>query len=234
MLVRASIVALAGCNAALPSPAPPGQRVTVNGTSIAVAGETLEYRVQFRGMHVGTVQTAIGMPGVIDGRRAIRAHTRARTDGVIALFGEMAYELDTTIDLDTGYPIEDRERGEATFAGKTERDHSEHVWSDGDHRHDLHSAIGALRGWSSRPGERVELDVVFGGGHSAVELWPSGREAVRATPALRYTGVTSRAKKLAFTAWFSDDATRAPLAFRARTPVGDIAIDLVEYELPRQ
>jgi hypothetical protein len=231
-VLRLAIV-LAGCSTAVSAPAPPaGRRVRPNGAPpLAVAGELLEYKVKLRGIAVGTVQTAIGQPGVFDGKRAIVARSRGKTDGVLAMIGSLTWELETTIDLDTGYPIHDREHGESTFAGKTEREQREHVWQDGEHRHDVHSAVAALRAWRSRPSEQNELDVRVAGAHFDVAVWEAERALLHGTPAVRYEG---KAHGVPVAAWISDDAQRVPLALRARSPLGELTVELVEYEVPRE
>ncbi len=230
--MRASWIVLAACSR-LPPAAPAGKTVALAAGSLAMENELMEFRVSLRGVTFGFVQTAIGRPGWVEGHRAIIVRSRGQGDGLAALFGEITWELTTTLDLDSGMPIEDREEATMAFAGKHEHARDDHTWHDGDTRHDPHSAIGVIRAWSSHPGDRIELEVTVGGGHFEAALWDAGREylATAHKPAVRYDGVADHDIK--FAAWLSDDAARVPLAFHAESPIGVIAIDLVDYQAPQ-
>ena len=60
----------------------------------------MEFRVELRGITVGRVRTAIGEVGWYEGKRSIIVRTRAESDGFISLVGKVAWELQSTIDLD--------------------------------------------------------------------------------------------------------------------------------------
>jgi hypothetical protein len=230
------VVCLCGCAAASPSSAvlPPVREVQPVAATIAVPGEQMEMEVRLRGIVVGHVQVGLGEPGVLaNGRRAIIAKTRATTDGVISLLGDMAWELTSTIDLDTGAVVEthedDRER---MIGGSREQHHSvtRHYEVDDDH-HDLHGAIGALRANAATlaPGAEVTMPVELGGGRFDVTIWLVGREVIKGakTPSSHYRGTADG--KIAFDLWMSDDTARVPQHFHCKTPLGGLDIDLVDY-----
>jgi len=112
--------------------------------------------------------------------------------------------------------------------------------------HDLTSALMALRGWQASPGDRVTLDVlretriwqthVQYGGEDSVKI------AIGRFPAIRLDGVSRRLERSGaieegkeprhFSIWLSDDASRVPLLIAAKTDLGDVRMELVEYESP--
>jgi hypothetical protein len=199
---------------------------------LAVPDETMEFRASLRGIHVGVVQTAIGRPGWVDGRRAIIVRSRAKSEGLAALLGEISWELQSTIDLEGGFPIEDREEAWIDLAGQREHHADAHTWSGRDDRHDVHSAIGVLRGWQADHGERATVRMTLGGGHFQLAVWNAGRELVSDRPAVRYDGsVVGMRQAPPFSIWVSDDAARVPLAFQADTPLGAIGVELVDYQV---
>jgi hypothetical protein len=91
--------------------------------------------------------------------------------------------------------------------------------------------IGLLRGWHSLPGQHTSAEVELGGARFAVVVSNSGREYLTKAmkPAVRYDGRVH--DKVPFAIWISDDAARVPLAFRAETPIGAVAIELVDYQI---
>ncbi len=236
-------VALAcGCNhlpittasAAAPAPPAPGELAVATEPSLPILvmpDETMAFRVSFRGITVATVQTAIGRPGWVDGRRAIIVRSGGRTAGLIAMLGDLRWELETTIDLDRGLPIRDHEETWADLAGEHEHHDEPRTWTDADHDHDLHSAIGALRGWHAAPRDRRELRLELGGGHFPLEVWPAGRAAVSGQPALRFDGTADGSWR--FSIWISDDVARVPLAAKTDTEAGPVAVELVDYDQAR-
>jgi len=224
-----ALLVLCSCNHFRePPPAAHARHAAIGTGVLAVPDETMEMRATVRGIVFATVQTAIGEPGWVDGRRAIIVRSRGRADGFASLFGDFSWELQSTIDLDTGVPIEDREDAEATMAGKHEHHTDAHTWSDGEQRHDIHSAVGAVRAWHSEPGLATELEVEVGGGRFTVDLADSGRETFGGKPAVRYEG---RGGDQSFVTWVSDDEARVPLAFRADTEVGKVSLELVAYDV---
>lgn len=197
-------------------------------TTQAVPGEVMEYEVTLRGITVGRVQVAVGEPGEIDGRRAIIVKSGGASAGVVALLGELTWEMTTTIDLETGYALEEVETFSAVVAGTKKSDDTTHAWSHDDARHNLHSASAALRGWHSQIGERISLDVYVGGSTLDVWLDDVAREAVGDTPAVRYVGRALDTFDVSI--WISDDEDRVPLRVTTETKFGDIGVALVRYD----
>ncbi len=225
-----AIIALAACTG-VPRPAPaPRHAAPLAGAVLAVPGETMEFKVALRGIRVGIVQTALGWPGVVDGRSAIIVRSRGKTDGVLQLIGDLTWELDSTIDLERGLPIIDHEEAWAEFAGQKEHHRGAHHWDADEHRHDIHSAVGAIRAWHSAPGDRTEFDVELGGARFDVQLWHVGRAVVQHQPAIHYDGLA--AGEFPFSAWVSDDLARVPLRLTAQTTWGEISVELVDYQIP--
>ena len=214
-------------------PEPERRGVEPMAATVAIPGELMEMEVRLRGIVVGHVQVGLGEPGVLEnGRRAIIVKTRATTDGVVSLIGDMAWELTSTIDLETGSVIDTHEDDRERMIGQTREEHhtsSRHYGYDEEH-HDLHAAIGALRANAKvlRPGTEVTMPVELGGGHFDVTIWLVGREVIKGakTPSSHYRG---KADKLAFDLWMSDDTARVPQHFHCKTPLGGLDIDLVDY-----
>lgn len=225
------IVAACGCNhlpvsTAAAATGPSGPReATV--PMLLVPQETMEFAVTFRGIKVATVQTAVGKSGWVEGKRSIIVKSRGKTDGLIALLGDLRWELESTVDLDRGYPLHDHEEAWAELAGEKNHDDDRHDWTADDDRHDLHSAIGTLRGWHPTPGEHREVRVHLGGGSFPVDIELAGRARIGDRPALRYDGVAGGHHK--FSIWLSDDASRVPLASQTDTELGTVAVELVDY-----
>ena len=149
------VVALVGCTGVKPV----HDRVHATplaGTVLVVPGETMEFRIALRGVTMGEVETAIGKPGDVGGKHAVIVRSRGKTDGILKLFGDITWELTSTIDLARGEPIEDREEAWVEFAGQKDHADERHQWADDDRRHDIHSAVGVVRGWHSKPGDRSE------------------------------------------------------------------------------
>src|SRR5437762_816629 len=240
--MRAAIcVFVCGCNAvplassavSATPPKPRGAQVPVDvdvataaPVIFAVPDETMEFGVSLRGIHVGIVQTAVGKPGWIDGRRAIIVKSRGRTDGFAALIGDLTWELTTTIDLDKAMPIDDREEAWVEFAGEKHHENETHTWSTSDeHRHDVHSSVCALRGWHAERGASTEVRVDVGGGHFPIAISDAGSYTVHGRRAVRFDGTAN--EQFHFSLWITDDAARVPLAFTTESKLGTIAVDLV-------
>src|SRR3954467_11457374 len=226
------IALLLGCSGVKPVPDRVRAAPVENERAVLVVpGETMDFRIALRGVTVGEVQTAIGQPGIVDGRRAIIIRSRGKTDGILQLFGDITWELTSTIDLARGQPIEDHEEAWMVFAGQKDHANDHHHWDADDPGHDIHSCVGLVRGWRSKPGDRSELEVMIGGAHLDVALWHVGHAFPAHQPAIRYDGVVRG--QWPISAWVSDDAARAPLRLTAQSPWGEITVDLVDYQIPR-
>ncbi len=112
--------------------------------------------------------------------------------------------------------------------------------------HDAHSAMATMRVWQAAAGTQRTLWVLGGRRIWKVEL-TMGRAEVIGTyggnqAALRIDGVASRAfanltvdakrPPRTFSVWMSDDADRVPFRIVAGTELGDVTIDLVDYQRP--
>jgi hypothetical protein len=167
---------------------------------------------------------------VIGDRPALIVRSRGKTEGVLALIGDLTWELSSTIDTRSGVPIEDHEEAWAELAGDKHHENHHRHWDGDESLHDIHSAVGAVRGWRSKPGDTTAFEVEIGGAHLDVSLWHTGRAFAVHQPAIRYDGTVEG--EIPMTAWVSDDAARVPLKLVAQTKWGEIAVELVDYQLP--
>jgi hypothetical protein len=112
--------------------------------------------------------------------------------------------------------------------------------------HDTHTAMAALRGWRAVPGTQRTVYVVGGRRLWRIDVTYAGGETI-GTPvgnrrAVIYDGSSYRAKRdlsiesskpaRSFRVWLSDDGDRVPLKVTARTELGDVVMDLTEYNRP--
>ena len=112
--------------------------------------------------------------------------------------------------------------------------------------HDTHSAMASMRGWDAAPGTMRTLFVMGG-----KRIWKSqvtfiGRETIgtqlgnRAAVKLEGSAwrahndlsVDAAAPARTFTVWLSDDADRVPLRVLAKTELGELTIELTDYQRP--
>ncbi|HEY6036021.1 MAG TPA: DUF3108 domain-containing protein [Kofleriaceae bacterium] len=227
------LLAACGCNhlpvttAAAATSAPVAAAREPSRPALVVPEETMQFQVTFRGITVAQVQTAIGKEGIVDGHRAVIIKSAGKSAGFIALIGTMRWELETTLDLDRGVPLHSHEEAWAEMAGQKEHDDDQRDWHDGDDLHDLHSAIGTLRGWEPGPNDEREVRIGLGGSHFSLTIGPAGRGVVGGRPALRFAGLAQGAEH--FTIWLSDDTARVPLAAETETPLGTVAVELTDY-----
>ncbi|MBP6630141.1 MAG: DUF3108 domain-containing protein [Kofleriaceae bacterium] len=112
--------------------------------------------------------------------------------------------------------------------------------------HDSHSAMAALRMWRAPAGTRQTVWVVGGRRLWRSDLTLVGTETLTTRvgnrAAVRLDGVAYRAKPdlslepgrkpRTFTVWLSDDADRVPLRVSAGTELGDVVIELTDYQRP--
>ncbi len=110
--------------------------------------------------------------------------------------------------------------------------------------HDAHSAMAAMRIWPAELGARRVLWVLGGRRIWRAEIEVTGREVIGTAlgnqAALRFDGVSARARPdltidsarppRTFSVWVSDDADRVPLKIVAHTELGDVSIELVDYQ----
>ncbi len=205
----------------------------VVGPPVGVPGEVMRYQLAFRGLPIGLLQVAVGLPGTEDGRPVVVVRSLLESDGILALVRDLSWRLDSVIDLQRGLPLRSELTFEATVQGKAKKLHIEHTWDWSSTRHNLHSLIGELRAWALPEGEKRRLRVRIDGSFS-VELMLAGREYVRFAhqAALRFEGKADIGRGYRFTFWLSDDARRVPLRIELATKWGDARVDLIAYDAP--
>jgi hypothetical protein len=142
------------------------------------------------------------------------------------------WELETVIDLDHAVAVSDHEDTYLGVPGDDEhvvRDHSVDLDSM---QHDIQSAVAAIRGWHSQPGDREQLDMIFASIRVDVDIWDAGRGHTdnSLVPAVKYEGTIDG--DTGFVAWMSDDADRVPLLVTIASKYGEVRVDLVEYRPP--
>ncbi|RMH45132.1 MAG: DUF3108 domain-containing protein [Deltaproteobacteria bacterium] len=231
-------------------------------------GESMAWQLAWRGIAGGRTQTAVGEPGAVAGRAALVVRTETRSDGLLAMVRHVRDDLATTIAVDGSLPIAShgefefgkpggdvkRSQVDAAFDGDGVRITYERsgrparTWSrrlpPGERVYDTHAALGAMRAWRPKPGDRVYFYALSGRRLYRVDLTAIGPESVTiglgAFPALRIDGTGTRLtgrllpdpkrKPRRFTVWLSDDAHRVPLRVDARTEYGDVQVELTAYE----
>lgn len=239
-LPLAVVCLLAGCAGARPG-AQARPRVAVDWErggveplkprAFAIPGERLIYEGRWMGAAIGRVVVEVGGWSAGQGRRLLGGRSVAESDGLSAVFSQLWWELETELDVDSGMPVRAIDRWSIVMGG--DRDHGtyEHTWSAGETRHNLHSAVSAVRGWDPAPGERRRLSVEIGGWFD-VELASAGGEYLQEfeRPAIRYEGRAFIGKTYGFTFFVSDDAERVPLRLDMETHWGPVSLVLRRYD----
>jgi hypothetical protein len=168
-------------------------------------------------------------------------------------------DLDTgrPLALETFVQMGDREStAKAVFAGsraditwtreKNDKPHTMRINFGKAVVNDAHAAMAQLRGWKAKPGTTKSLFVVGGRRLWRVDVKYAGEETIASAygnrHAIRYEGSAFRAHNnltvegtkptRTFAVWLSDDADRVPLKVTASTELGDIVIELTEYNRP--
>jgi hypothetical protein len=112
--------------------------------------------------------------------------------------------------------------------------------------HDMHSAMANLRGWRAAPGTTRPIFIVGGRRLWRIDMTYVGEDtvasAVGSRRAVVFEGKSYRARRdlgleapkpsRTFKVWLSDDADRVPLRCVAHTELGDLTMDLTEYQRP--
>jgi hypothetical protein len=112
--------------------------------------------------------------------------------------------------------------------------------------HDTHTAMAQVRGWRAAPGTTRSVYVIGGRRLWRVDVKVLGIEtigsAVGNRRAIKFEGSSYRARPnftietdkpvRTFTVWLSDDADRVPLKVTAKTELGEVTVDLVDYSQP--
>lgn len=196
-----------------------------------VAGEQLIYHINIRGLAVGRLRIAVGTPGVLEGRRAVLVTSSLESDGLLSIVSDLSWVLESSVDLGTGHPIHSSSDYHAIYQGTHERDSRTRDWPADTDLHNLHSAVGVLRGWDPALGDagRMKLRI---GGRFDIELLMAGREYAQWAdgPVVRIEGRAHIGRSFAFTVWLSDDAHRVPVRFDTETILGPARVELVSYD----
>jgi hypothetical protein len=200
----------------------------------AAPGERLIYEGRWMGIAIGRVTVEVGGERNVRGRRLMSGRSVAESDGMAAVFSELWWELETTMDMDSARPVSSIDRWSVVIGGERDKGEYEDIWfDDGLLRHNLHTAVASIRGWNPAPGQRVTLDLDIGGTFE-IDLASAGGEYMAAfdRPAIRYEGRTELDREYRFTFWVSDDADRLPLRLDMQTRWGKVSIVLRRYERP--
>jgi len=111
---------------------------------------------------------------------------------------------------------------------------------------DAHTAMAQLRGWKAHQGARRSVYVIGGRRLWRVDVTYRGEETIGSAlgnrRAIVFEGSAYRSRPDAklesskpgrtFTVWLSDDADRVPLKVAATTELGEIVMDLTDYQRP--
>jgi hypothetical protein len=199
-------------------------------------GESMRFEVRMAGVLAGDATFTAGEPGEQGGRRAIALSSRVGTAGAFALVKDIRDDATSVLDLDTLLPVSTTSdvrfggkviHTEAHFGdGKVAIDYTPHGQGTrrltydlrGETVHDFHSAMAVMRIWPAELGTRRVVWALGGRRLWRAEIEVVGRDVIR--------------KPRSFTIWVSDDADRVPLRVVAHTELGDVTIDLIEYQRP--
>lgn len=198
-----------------------------------VPGEQLIYHIKIRGLAVGRLRIAVGEPGLLDGRRAVFVRSALESDGLLSIVSDLSWVLESSVDLVTGHPIHSRSEYHAIYQGTHESDSRTRDWAAETDMHNLHSAVGVLRGWEPALGESARLELHIGGRFD-IDLLMAGREYAQwaDAPVVRIEGRAHIGRTFQFTVWLSDDAHRVPVRFDTETILGPARVELVSYDAP--
>lgn len=248
-----------------PQPAAPIGSVAESKELGLFPGETMAFEVHLGGMLAGQAQLAVGDIGDLGGHHALVVKSRAETAGAAKLVKNIVDEATTTIDADTGRPLEldttvvmndKTSTAHVVFTGSIANgtftrpdDPTPHTYKVDFGKitvHDSHSAMAQMRGWRAAAGTTKQIYVVGGRRLWRVDMTFVGFETVGSAVGNRRTvhlsGSAFRARnnlKLegdkatrTFEVWITDDADRVPLKMTAHTELGDVAMDLTDYQRP--
>lgn len=109
--------------------------------------------------------------------------------------------------------------------------------------HDAHTAMAQLRGWKGAKGQSRTVYVIGGRRLWKIDVTYAGEETIGSALGNRrvivYEGKSYRARPnktvetnkpaRSFKVWLTDDADRVPIKVSAKTELGDIVMDLTEY-----
>jgi hypothetical protein len=212
-------------------------------------GESMAFEVRVGGVLAGDAALAVGEIGDFEGHHAVVVKSRAQT--VIDIDSGRPMQLETLVEMG-----DKRTTATAKFTGPI----ADVVYTrSGDpepHKyklnfgtntvHDTHSAMAQVRGWRGKPGETRSVFVVGGRRLWRVDVKYLGDEtigtAVGNRRCVKFEGSSFRARAdfkvesntpaRTFTVWLSDDGDRVPVKVIAHTELGELTVDLTEYNRP--
>lgn len=199
------------------------------GCAHGVEREHVEYEMTLAGVTVGRFQIAVGSRGIVEGRDTVIVHSRAQLAGAGTLLGDVDWDLTTTIDIASGYAIEQTEIIAVEAPWRTGKHEATTKWSIGERHHNAHTAAGVLRGWFSAPGANDSVGVTLLDHSIPVTIRDAARELVGDKPAARYDGLLDGRRD--FSVWISDDSARVPLRLRLASKIGAVEVNLVDYSV---
>jgi hypothetical protein len=196
-----------------PSPAVAAPDV---GLSAVFPGESMRFEVRMAGVLAGEASFTTGVPGIVDGRRAIAISSRVGTAGAFALVKDIRDDATSVIDLDRLLPLSTT--SDVRFGAKS--GHSETRFDGGrafisyapvgqpprqlvydfkdETVHDAHSAMAAMRIWPAELGTARTLWVLGGRRIWKADIRVVGRAilgtALGNQAALRFDGTSTRAR----------------------------------------
>jgi hypothetical protein len=244
--------------AALPSVATKGELGLNPGESMAFEVHLGGMLAGEAALAVGEIGALDGHPAVVVTSRAATAGAAA----LLKKFSDEAttvidIESGRPLKLDTRVVMGDKETtAQATFTGNVAKvtyvrndEAAPHTYNINFGKitvHDTHSAMAQLRGWKATPGTVKTVFVVGGRRLWRVDVRYIGAEmmgsALGNRRAIRYEGASYRARPnftlesdkpaRSFKVWLSDDADRVPLKMTASTELGEVTMDLTEYNRP--
>jgi hypothetical protein len=219
---RALLLALlGGCAGAeamtMPAPTPPTITAQAPVEFGLTPGETMAFEVHLGGMLAGEAQLAVGQPGMFEGHHAVVVTSRAQTAGAAKLIRNIVDQATTTIDMDTGRPLQldtmvvmgdKTTTAQAKFTGSIAnvtysrnddpKPHTYRVDFGKVTVHDSHSAMAQMRGWKAAPGAVNTVYVVGGRRLWRVDVHMIGTETINSQVgnrrAVHYNGAAFRAK----------------------------------------
>ncbi len=138
-------------------------------------------------------------------------------------------------------------RAEVTFVKSDDpKSHTFRVELGKEPVYEAHSAMAQLRGWRPAPGTTKQVFIIGGRRLWRVDVKVVGYETIGSAlgnrRAVHFEGKSYKARAnmtlesdkpgRTFSVWLSDDGDRVPLKVAASTELGEIAMDLTDYQRP--
>ncbi len=159
-------------------------------------GEAMSFEVHLAGVLAGEAQLAVGEIGDVDGRQAIVVRSRAATAGAAALVKKISDEAITTIDVETGHPLNlesvvenngKRTVAKAKFSGTSakvsyqrtgEAEKTSTIRLPKETLLDAHTAMAKLRGWKGARGDTQTVYVIGGRRLWRIDVTHAGSDTI--------------------------------------------------------